>query len=79
MLLMDPLADAARYAVPSRMAAVLCHDVAGSMQPVLMVLLVLDRRLQFTELDLAATAKNVKSFDALTKQAFANCKPLPIA
>ena len=69
----DPLADAARYAVLNRMAAVLRHDVAGSMQPVLMVLLVLDRRLQLTDPDLAAITKSVKSLDALTKQAVANC------
>ena len=65
----DPLADAARYAVLSRMAATLRHEVAGSMQPVLLVLLVplvRDRRLQVTDPDLAAIAKTVKSLDALT-------------
>ena len=62
-------ADAARYAVLSRVMPALRHDVAGSMQPVRMLLMVLERRLQSADPDLEAIAKNVASISTLTKQA----------
>ena len=62
-------ADAARYAVLSRVMPALRHDVAGSMQPVRMLLMVLERRLQNADPDLEAIAKNVASISTLTKQA----------
>ena len=69
----DRLAEAARYAVLGRLLPVLRHDVAGSMQPVRMLLLVLERRVQGTDPDLAAIRKSVMSLSALTKQAAAVC------
>ena len=69
----DRLAEAARYAVLSRVLRVLRHDVAGSMQPVLMLLMVLERRVQSPDPDLAAITKNVMSLSATTKQAAADC------
>ena len=69
----DRLAEAARYAVLGRVLPGLRHDVAGSMQPLRMLLMVLERRVQSTDPDLAAIAKNVMSLNALTKQAAADC------
>lgn len=69
----DRLAEAASYAVLRRLMPVLRHDVAGAMQPVRMLLMVLERRLQAPEPDLEAITKNVTSVSALTKQASADC------
>ena len=69
----DRLAEAARYAVLGRVLPGLRHDVAGSMQPVRMLLMVLEHRVQNTDPDLAAITKNVMSLSALTKQAAAVC------
>lgn len=66
-----PRADAARYAVLRRVAPKLRHDVAGAMQPIGMILMVLQRRLQAAEPDLQAITKNVASIDALMKEATA--------
>lgn len=65
----DWRADAARYTVFNRMMPALRHDVAGSMQPVRMLFMVLERRLQIADPDLEAIAKNVTSISTLTKQA----------
>lgn len=69
----DRLAEAAFYAVLRRLMPVLRHDVAGSMQPVRMLLMVLERRMQVPEPDLQAIAKNITSVSSLTKQATADC------
>ena len=62
-------ADAARYAVLNRIMPALRHDVAGAMQPVRMLLMVLERRLQTANPDLETIAKNVTSISTLTKLA----------
>ena len=69
----DRLAEAACYAVLRRLVPVLRHDVAGAMQPVRMLLMVLERRVQAPEPDLQAITKNVTSASSLTKQATADC------
>ena len=69
----DRLAEAACYAVLRRLIPVLRHDVAGAMQPVRMLMMVLERRVQIPEPDLQAITKNVTSVSALTKQATADC------
>ena len=69
----DRYAEAARYAVLGRVLPGLRHDVASSMQPVRMLLLVLERRVQNPDPDLAAISKSVVSLSALTKQAVADC------
>ena len=69
----DRLAEAACYAVLRRIAPVLRHDVAGFLQPVGMLMTVLQRRVQMPEPDLQAIAKNVASASVLTKEATANC------
>ena len=69
----DREAEAACYAVLRRIAPVLRHDVAGFMQPVGMLMMVLQRRVQMPEPDLQAVAKNVVSASALAKEAAAGC------
>jgi hypothetical protein len=71
--LQDRLAEAASYAVLRRIAPVLRHDVAGFMQPIGMLMMVLQRRVQMPESDLQAIAKNVASVSALTKEATTGC------
>jgi hypothetical protein len=71
--LQDRLAEAASYAVLRRIAPVLRHDVAGFMQPIGMLMMVLQRRVQMPEPDLQAIAKNVASVSALTKEATSGC------
>jgi hypothetical protein len=72
-LLQQRLAEAASYAVLRRVAPVLRHDVAGFMQPVGMLMMVLQRRVQIPEPDLQAISKNVTSVSALTKEATTGC------
>ncbi len=69
----DRLAEAACYAVLRRIAPVLRHDVAGLMQPVGMLMMVLQRRVQMPEPDLQAIVKNVASVSTLTKEATTGC------
>jgi hypothetical protein len=69
----DRLAEAANYALLRRLMPVLRHDVAGAMQPVRMLLMVLERRIQAPEPDLAAITKNVASLSGLAKQATTDC------
>ena len=69
----DRLAEAACYAVLRRVMPVLRHDMAGAMQPVRMLMMVLERRVSVPEPDMQAIAKNVVSVSALTKQATADC------
>ena len=69
----DRLAEAARYAVLNRLMPVLRHDVAGVLQPIRTLLLVLERRVQRAEPDLEAIAKTVASISTLTKQATVDC------
>ena len=69
----DRLAEAACYAVLSRLMPVLRHDVAGAMQPVRMLMMVLERRVHAPEPDMQAITKNVVSVSALTRQATTDC------
>jgi len=71
--LQNRLAEAACYAVLRRIAPVLRHDVAGLMQPVGMLMMVLQRRVQMPEPDLQTIVKNVASVSTLTKEATAGC------
>ena len=67
------LAEAARFAVLSRVAPMLRHDMAGALQPLGMVAMVMQRRMQAPEPDLPAVAKNAASITSLTKEAAAGC------
>jgi len=72
-LLQQRLAEAACYAVLRRVAPALRHDVAGFMQPVGMLMMVLQRRVQMPEPDMPAIVNNVTSVSALTKEAATGC------
>jgi hypothetical protein len=67
------LGEAARFAVLCRVAPMLRHDMAGALQPLGMVAMVLQRRVQASDPDLAAIAKNAASISSLTKDAAAGC------
>ena len=69
----DYRAEAARYAVLLRVAPMLRHDLAGAMQPIGMIAVVLQRRLQMPEPDLTAIGKNVTTVGALVKEASSGC------
>lgn len=71
--LQERLAEAASFAVLRRIAPVLRHDVAGFMQPIGMMMMVLLRRVQAPEPDLQEIAKNVASASVLTKDATSRC------
>jgi hypothetical protein len=71
--LQQRLAEAACYAVLRRVAPALRHDVAGFMQPVGMLMMVLQRRVQMPQPDMEAIAKNVTSLSTLTKEATTGC------
>ena len=71
--LQERLAEAACYAVLRRVAPVLRHDVAGFLQPVGMLMMVLQRRVEMPEPDLQAITKNVASVSALAKEATTRC------
>ena len=66
-------AEAACHAVLRRLASALRHDMAGAMQPLGMIAMVLQRRLQMPEPDLQAIAKNVAVINTLAKEASAGC------
>ena len=71
--LQQRLAEAACHAVLRRVAPALRHEVAGFMQPVGMLMMVLQRRVQMPEPDLQAITKTVTSVSALAKEATTGC------
>lgn len=71
--LQQRLAEAACHAVLRRVGPALRHEVAGFMQPVGMLMMVLQRRVQMPEPDLQAISKTVTSVSALAKEATTGC------
>jgi hypothetical protein len=71
--MLDQRSEAAAYAILCRVGPVLRHDVAGLMQPVRMLVTVLERRTNKPEVDLAATAESISTISLLTKQASVGC------
>jgi hypothetical protein len=69
----DTLAEAARFAVFSRVMPVLRHDVAGVMQPQRTLLMVVHKRLQADKPDIPAILENIASLNILAKQASSSC------
>lgn len=67
------LAEAARYALMRRLAPVIRHDMAGSLQPIAMVAGMLERRLHKPDTDPDALLKNARDILALSKEAAASC------
>ena len=70
------LAEAARYALLRRLAPVIRHNMAGSLQPIAMVAGMLERRLQKADSDPEALLKNARDIVALSKEAAASCTDL---
>ncbi|MBC7547371.1 MAG: hypothetical protein H7224_01835 [Polaromonas sp.] len=75
-LQLDRLAEAARYALLRRLAPALRHDMAGALQPISMVAVLLEKRLQKPEPDLAVISKNVHNINTLTREASITCMQL---
>lgn len=69
-------AEAAHYALLRRLAPVIRHNMAGTLQPIAMVAAMLERRLQKTDTDPQALLRNARDIVALTKEAAASCVDL---
>jgi hypothetical protein len=70
------LAEAARYALMRRLAPVIRHDMAGSLQPIAMVAGMLERRLQKPGTDPETLLKNARDIVVMSKEAAASCVDL---
>jgi hypothetical protein len=70
------LTEAARYALLRRLAPVIRHDMAGSLQPIAMVAGMLERRLQKPGGDPEILLKNARDIVALSKEAAVSCVDL---
>lgn len=69
-------AEAAHYALLRRLAPVIRHNMAGTLQPIAMVAAMLERRLQKADTDPEALLRNARDIVALTKEAAASCVDL---
>ena len=67
-------AEAARYALLCRLHPSLYHNFAGALQPIGMIAMALEKRLQQPVPDIAAFAKNAGAIVTLSKQASAVSK-----
>jgi hypothetical protein len=68
--------EAAHYALLRRLAPVIRHNMAGTLQPIAMVAAMLERRLQKTDADPETLLKNARDIVALSKEAAASCVDL---
>lgn len=69
-------AEAAQYALLRRLAPVIRHNMAGSLQPIAMVAGMLERRLQKSDTDPEALLKNARDIIELAREAAASCSSL---
>ena len=69
-------AEAAHYALLRRLAPVIRHNMAGTLQPIAMVAAMLERRLQKGNSDSEALLRNARDIMALSKEAAASCVDL---
>ena len=69
-------AEAAHYALLRRLAPVIRHNMAGTLQPIAMVAAMLERRLQKADPDPEALLRNARDIVALSKEAAASCVDL---
>lgn len=69
----DRMAEAARYAVLSRLGPMLRHDVAGALQPLGMMAALLQKRLQAAAPEMVAVSKSADTLQVLSKEAAATC------
>ncbi|MEO8388241.1 MAG: hypothetical protein ABI893_04885 [Polaromonas sp.] len=65
--------EAAQYALLRRLAPVIRHNMAGTLQPIAMVAAMLERRLQKADADMDALLRNARDIIALSKEAAASC------
>lgn len=68
--------EAANYALLRRLAPVIRHNLAGTLQPIAMVAAMLERRLQKADSDPETLLKNTRDIIALSKEAAASCVDL---
>jgi hypothetical protein len=71
--MLNSRSEAAAYAILCRVGPVLRHEIAGLMQPVRILVTVLERGANKPEIDRAAIAENVSTISMLMKQASAGC------
>lgn len=69
-------AEAAHYALLRRLAPVIRHNMAGTLQPIAMVAAMLERRLQKGNADPQTLLRNAHDIMALSKEAAASCVDL---
>jgi hypothetical protein len=72
----DRLAEAARYALLRRLAPAIRHDMAGALQPISMVAVLLEKRLQKPAPDLTVVGKNAHDINTLAREASNACMQL---
>ena len=72
----ERLAESARYALLRRLAPAIRHDMAGALQPISMVAVLLEKRLQKPVLDMAVIGKNVHDINTLAREASSACMQL---
>ena len=72
----ERLAEAARYALLRRLAPAIRHDMAGALQPISMVAVLLEKRLQKPVPDMTLIAKNVHDITTLAREASSACMQL---
>jgi hypothetical protein len=67
------LAEAARFAILQRIGPVLRHEVAGLMQPVRMLMAIMERQVSKPDLDRTQISQSVSSVSTLIKEASLGC------
>ena len=67
------LAESARYALLRRLAPALRHNMAGALQPLIMMSILLEKRLQNPSPDLAAVVKNSSQLNKASGEASKAC------
>jgi hypothetical protein len=70
------VSEAAQYALLRRLAPVIRHNMAGTLQPIAMVAAMLERRLQKANSDPETLLRNARDIVALSKEAAASCVEL---
>lgn len=68
--------EAAQYALLRRLAPVIRHNMAGTLQPIAMVAAMLERRLQKADTDPETLLRNARDIVTLSKEAGASCVEL---
>ena len=74
----EKLTEAARYALFRRLLPMLRHNLAGALQPLGMMSMLLEKRLQNPSPDLAAVAKSASQLTKLSREASSECMGMMI-